>query len=185
MRVIPGFLGGRGLIAPRGYATRPTTDRVREALFAVLGCVGEARVLDLFAGTGALGIEALSRGARATFVEQGRAALVALQTNVDALALGDRDVIGQSVERCVAALAKAWTSPTPRFDLVLIDPPYASLATIPGVVAVLTGSHLMAADARVVVEHASRDSAPRLGGFCAEHSRNYGDTAIAIYTRTG
>src|SRR5262245_37711296 len=93
MRVIAGELGGRRLQAPRGRTTRPTSDRVREALFAMLGELRGARVLDLFAGSGALGIEALSRGAeRTVFVERDAAALGALSANLDSLGLGDRCV---------------------------------------------------------------------------------------------
>ena len=91
MRVIAGELGGRRLQTARGDATRPTAERVREALFSMLGELDGAVVLDLFAGSGALGIEALSRGAaRATFVERAPRALAALRANIAALALGER-----------------------------------------------------------------------------------------------
>src|SRR5262249_36636856 len=105
MRVIAGHLGGRRLSAPRGLATRPTSDRVREALFSALGDVGGATVLDLYAGTGALGIEALSRGAAgATFVENARPALAALRGNLAALGLEEQArVIAQPVARSAAA----------------------------------------------------------------------------------
>src|SRR6185369_7871918 len=90
MRIIAGRLGGRRLAAPRGSATRPTTDRVREALFSALGDVTGALVCDLYAGTGALGIEALSRGARrAVFIESARPALAALRRNLADLDLDD------------------------------------------------------------------------------------------------
>ena len=183
MRVIAGSFSGRRLIAPRGLATRPTTDRVREALFAVLGSVGQTRVLDLFAGTGALGIEALSRGAsHVTFVEQARGALVALRTNVEALAIGDRSrIVGLSVERGISALGKGGLSPPDRFDLVFVDPPYASLPTVPRVIAALAKAGLIATEVRIIVEHSSRDAAPALDGFLATQARVYGDTAVAIY----
>ena len=91
MRVIAGELGGRRLATPRGDATRPTSERVREALFSMLGRSDGLRVLDLFAGSGALGIEALSRGAaHATFVERSAPALAALRANLAALGLGER-----------------------------------------------------------------------------------------------
>src|SRR6185295_8236746 len=97
MRVIAGRLGGRRLVAPRGLATRPTSDRVREALFSMLGDVAGAMVLDLYAGTGALAIEALSRGAeRAVFVENARPALAALHENLGSLGLeGKAKVLAQ------------------------------------------------------------------------------------------
>jgi 16S rRNA (guanine966-N2)-methyltransferase len=125
VRVVAGTLRGRRLVAPQGRDTRPTSDRVREATFnalASLGLLAEARVIDLFAGSGALGIEALSRGAaHCTFVEQARAALVALRTNVDALGLADRSLVApMDVDRFLAS--------APPADLVLADPPYTFAA---------------------------------------------------------
>lgn len=120
MRVVAGSLGGRKLIAPDGYTTRPTTDRVREALFNALGSLGVidgALVADLFAGSGAVGIEALSRGAeRCTFVETDRAALRALDTNIDTLGLADRVRVMRSDAIAAAAAIDA--------DVVFADPPY-------------------------------------------------------------
>ena len=120
MRVIAGELGGRRLVAPEGTTTRPTSDRVREATFNALTSLGVlegATVLDAFAGSGALGIEALSRGARhCTFVERDRGALAALRENLGRCGLGDdraRVVVGDG-----AACAGEW-------DLGLFDPPYA------------------------------------------------------------
>jgi 16S rRNA (guanine966-N2)-methyltransferase len=126
MRVVAGELGGRRLQAPPGTETRPTSDRVREATFNALGsldAIEDAEVLDLFAGSGALGIEALSRGAaRATFVERDRAALAVLRANLEACGLGpDRVTVvpgdGPELLR-TARLDGPW-------DLVLLDPPYA------------------------------------------------------------
>jgi 16S rRNA (guanine966-N2)-methyltransferase len=120
MRVVAGELGGRRLVAPPGTSTRPTTDRVREAVFNSLGSAGVldgAIVADLFAGSGAIGIEALSRGAaRCIFVERDRAALRALEENLDALGLGDR-------ARIVAADAVV-AAATIDADIVFADPPY-------------------------------------------------------------
>jgi 16S rRNA (guanine966-N2)-methyltransferase len=176
MRVIAGRLGGRRLGAPRGQATRPTSDRVREALFSALGDVSGARVLDLYAGTGALGIEALSRGAaRATFVDNARPALAALRENLASLDLtGETSVIAQPVARAAASIEGP-------FDLVFADPPYAAVAEVPAAVASLVARGALAPEARVVVEHASRDPAPALAGLAARPSRTYGDTAITIY----
>jgi 16S rRNA (guanine966-N2)-methyltransferase len=120
MRVVAGELGGRRLVAPGGTSTRPTTDRVREAIFNSLGSAGildGALVADLFAGSGAIGIEALSRGAaRCVFVERDRAALRALDENLDALDLGDRAKVLSSDALSVAASLDA--------DIVFADPPY-------------------------------------------------------------
>jgi 16S rRNA (guanine966-N2)-methyltransferase len=172
--VIAGRLGGRRLSAPRGLATRPTSDRVREALFSALGDVQGARVLDLYAGTGALGIEALSRGAaQATFVESARPALAALRENLAALGIeGAARVLSQPVARALAGLAGP-------FDLVFADPPYAALAEVPAALEALRPA--LGEGARVVVEHASRDAAPAILGLTPRPSRVYGDTAVTIY----
>ena len=117
MRVVAGEFKGRRLHAPRGAGTRPTADRVREALFSILGDVSGARVLDLYAGSGALGIEALSRGAEsALFVERDRRALAALRRNLDAVG-ADAEVRSQDALRFMA-------HPEGVFDLVFCDPPY-------------------------------------------------------------
>jgi 16S rRNA (guanine966-N2)-methyltransferase len=176
MRIIAGRLGGRRLVAPRGRDTRPTSDRVREALFSVLADVEGAHVLDLYAGTGALGIEALSRGAAdATFVESARHALAALRENLAALDLGDSaSVVAQPVARAVTSL----TGP---FDLVFADPPYAMVGEVTLAVAALRERGALASGTRAVIEHASRDVAPLLDGFLARPSRSYGDTMVTIY----
>ena len=120
MRVVAGELGGRRLVAPDGTSTRPTTDRVREAIFNSLGSAGlldGALVADLFAGSGAIGIEALSRGAeRCVFVERDRTALRALDDNIDNLDLGDRSKVLASDAMSVAAGLDV--------DIVFADPPY-------------------------------------------------------------
>ncbi|MRG94121.1 16S rRNA (guanine(966)-N(2))-methyltransferase RsmD [Polyangium spumosum] len=181
MRVIGGSLGGRRLVAPSGHATRPTSDRVREALFNVLGDVSGASVLDLYAGTGALGIEALSRGAsRVVFVENGRPALAALQKNLASLGIdGACRVITQPVTRALAALV-----PLGPFDLILLDPPYAALVEAARVLEALTveASRLVSPGARVVLEHASRDAPPAPPRLVRDETRIYGDTAISLYT---
>jgi 16S rRNA (guanine966-N2)-methyltransferase len=179
--VIAGRFGGRRLVAPRGLATRPTSDRVREALFSMLGDVSSATALDLYAGTGALGIEALSRGAaRAVFVENARAALAALRANLASLELqAEAKILAQPAARAVLELSREGP-----FDLLFLDPPYASLAEIPGVVAALDARGAIAKGARLVVEHATKDPAPLLAGLTIEPSRAYGDTSLTIYTRS-
>lgn len=178
--MIAGLLGGRRLVAPKGMDTRPTSDRVREALFSALGDVTGARVLDLYAGTGALAIEALSRGAaRATLVENARPALAALRENLTSLALLDRArVLAQPAARAVAALAAGEET----FDLVFVDPPYADLpAVLPLLEALATRA--LAPGGRVVLEHASRDRAPGIAGLTALRSKAYGDTTVTLYER--
>ena len=127
MRVIAGSAKGRTLDAPRGGATRPATDRIRETLFAILEPVlGDARVLDLFAGAGTLGIEALSRGsARVTFVERSAEALKTLRKNIASTGFGDRaDVVAANV---LAFLEQRVAGP---YDVVFCDPPFADVAIL-------------------------------------------------------
>ena len=149
-RVIAGSARGRRLTVPDGSATRPTSDRAREGLFSsLLSLVDlqDARVLDLYAGSGALGLEALSRGAAgATFVEQDPDAVAALRDNVERLGLPGAHVLAVAVERFLAV------DPEPRYDLALVDPPY-ELDVVP----VLDLLHpWLAADAVVAVERATR-----------------------------
>jgi 16S rRNA (guanine966-N2)-methyltransferase len=135
MRIVGGTARGRTLVAPAGRRTRPTADRVREAVFNALwsrGALDGARVVDLFAGSGALGIEALSRGAvHATFVDSDRAARAAIARNLDTCGFTDRaDVVAAPVERFLDTLDTPDAIDTqdteePRFDLAFCDPPYA------------------------------------------------------------
>ena len=179
MRIIGGSHRGRTLRAPHGRATRPTSDRVREALFAILGDVDGLDVLDLFAGSAALGLEALSRGAAtATFVEEARPALAALEANVAALAAGDAATIVRGDAR--KALGRIAASGR-RFGLVFLDPPYAA-AERASVLAALSGHGLLVPGAWVVVEHASRDGAdPAPPPLEHRFDRAYGDTTLTFY----
>ena len=176
MRVIAGSLGGRRLKAPRGRATRPTSDRVREALFAMLGELDGANVLDLFAGSGALGIEALSRGAgHVVFVERDPVALGVMRENLAALGIG----AAASVRRAdaLAALQSA-RERQEKYDLVFIDPPYKQAhALTPELSAALPP--LLEHAARVVVESDRRS--PLELPFELQRSRTYGDTLITIH----
>ncbi len=181
-RIVAGTAGGRRLkVPPKG--TRPTSERVREALFNALETAGEldgARVLDLYAGSGALGLEALSRGASdALFVESDRRAVEVLRGNVAALGLGGTVRAGQ-VEAVVAAPAPA------SYDLVLADPPYAvDAAALGSVLAALAAGGWLGRAALVVVERAARDGEPDWPpGFAPSRAKKYGDTAVfwAEYT---
>jgi 16S rRNA (guanine(966)-N(2))-methyltransferase RsmD len=180
MRIIGGHDRGRRLRAPRGLATRPTADRVRVTLFDVLGpAIAGARVLDLFAGTGAVGIEALSRGAaRVVFVEKDQAALRALRANLAALgaARAAARVMAGDVLRVLPDLA-AHEEP---FDLVFLDPPYA--AGLAGrALATLAAARVCRSGSEVVVQHSTRDTLPAMAGF-PEHrrGRRFGDTALTF-----
>jgi len=141
-----------------------------------------ARVLDLYSGSGALGIEALSRGAdHAVFVEQARPALTALGGNLRTLGLeGRATVLASSVERSLERAASSGP-----FDLVLVDPPYAQVAdgTLGATLAALLERAVLEAPGLIVLEHASRDEAPSLPVVVAERSRRYGNTTVTVYAR--
>lgn len=184
MRVIAGEFRSRPLIAPRGMKTRPTSDRLRETLFNVLGPrVQGARFADLFAGSGAVGIEALSRGAaHCFFVEQGSDALVALRKNVATLQLVSRASIeARAVGR---ALAAAITQ-GPRFDLIFLDPPYEASAEYAATLGFLEEHQdvLLAPGALVVAEHARRDSLlERYGSLERKRVLAQGDAALSFFS---
>jgi 16S rRNA (guanine966-N2)-methyltransferase len=188
MRITGGTHRSRSLVAPRGQATRPTSDRVREALFAILGAeepLAGARVLDLYAGTGALALEALSRGAAlAVMVERGREALDAIRSNVAALGVtGAARVVGVPVERAAKAIRGAGGS---GFNLVFVDPPYADVPSGDAARAIgaIVGAGLVADGARLVLEHGKNDEAPAMEGLALQHTRRYGDTCLSFYVRT-
>ena len=175
MRVIGGRLGGRALVAPRGRATRPTPERVREALFSILGSVEEERVLDLFAGSGALAIEALSRGAAsATLVDSSAAAIAAVRRNLAAL-----DLDAQVHRRRVLPFLDWARADARQYDLVFVDPPYRQASTL-GRELHAALRPVLATGARVVVESDRRLPLP-LGPLTVTDERRYGDTLIRIY----
>lgn len=177
MRIVGGSLGGRVLKAPAGRDTRPTSEKVREALFNILGSVEGDHILDLFAGSGALGIEALSRGAaRVTFVDGGKPALTAVRANLAALGLTDRaEVIAGDAVANAARLV-----PGTPWRVVFVDPPYASELASKAVLA-LPRTHL-APDAVIVIEHDRRNAPPdALGSLLRTDQRRYGDTMISFF----
>ena len=177
MRVIAGSLGGRRLKAPSGTVTRPTSDRVREALFGMLGDIEGARVLDLFAGTGALGIEALSRGAsHAVFVEQDARATRVLRENLESLGIGEGSA---EVRRSgVLGALRSAQARKETYDLLFIDPPYRRAHELgPDLSAILPS--LLEPGARIVAESDRR--APLALALEIERERRYGDTSITIH----
>lgn len=182
MRVIAGRFGGRTLFAPPGRGTRPTADRVREALFSILGDLEERRVLDLYAGTGALGIEALSRGAAtATFVESERAPLAALRRNVDALGLGAQvKVVPLRVDRALASFRDESV-----FDQVFVDPPYDRVSSFVAAWGIATqrGLDIVAPGGCLVLEHAAATDPPALDGLGFREDRRYGDSKLSFYEK--
>jgi 16S rRNA (guanine(966)-N(2))-methyltransferase RsmD len=176
MRIIAGALKGRRLEAPTWPGLRPTSDKLRETLFNVLqGRLPEARVLDVFAGTGAVGIEALSRGAaHVTFVERDRRAMTLIAANLERCGLSG----GYTIERGSAEDVLSRLAPV--YDVVFLDPPYdePDLAT-----AVTLGVGLLAAGGICVLEHAARRAAPEAAGAAPTRRLTSGDSALAFYRR--
>lgn len=177
-RIIAGAAGGRRIATPPGDATRPTTDRVREALFSSLdsqlGGWEGVRFLDVFAGSGAIGIEALSRGAaHATFIERNRRTSELIRRNVGVVDTQDVAVIAASAKQALSTLA-------PAFDAVFLDPPYDdSDDDLEAILATLARRDLLADDAVVVVERATRSSEPAWPeGIESVRAKRYGATTL-------
>jgi 16S rRNA (guanine966-N2)-methyltransferase len=172
VRVVAGQYRGRRLTAPRGTSVRPTSDRVREALFSILGDIEGLRVLDLFAGSGALAIESLSRGAAsATLVENDRAALEAIAANLAPLQDANADVVRADALTWLGARREP-------FDLVFADPPYSSARKLAGPLSQKLPAAL-SPNALIVSESDKRD--PLMLAFPLEDERTYGHTRIAIH----
>jgi 16S rRNA (guanine966-N2)-methyltransferase len=179
VRIISGTFKGRRLTAPAGRATRPTADRIRESIFNILaGSIRNRRVLDLFAGTGALGIEALSRGAgSAVFVDQARSALTAIRHNIRNLELDDRTrVIQWDIRKNLNCLL----SEPKGFDLVFMDPPYETSTVGPAIAALLSCGAL-APGARVIIEHSVRETiGPTVDTLALADQRRFGKTLVSF-----
>ena len=209
-RVIAGEAGGRRLAVPAGRDTRPTSDRAREGLFATItsiaGPLAGARVLDLYAGSGAVGLEALSRGAgHVLLVESGARAARVIRENIDALGLAGAEVIADRVER---VLARGPGSAGGRYDVVFADPPYAlpdrgvsaMLSLLAGGagaaglaargggagLAAWSGGAWLAPGALVIVERASRSGPVRWPeGYAPDRARRYGEATFWYGLRAG
>lgn len=178
MRIVAGRYGGRKLKAPRGRTTRPTSERVREALFSMLGDIEGTIVLDLFAGSGALGIEALSRGAeKVVFVERDKAAIEALSWNLAALGIHERE--GELRPGDALGALRGARKRGETYDLVFVDPPYACARGLGRELSALLPA-LLRTGARVIVESDRR--VPLELELQVRSSRRYGDTTITIHT---
>jgi 16S rRNA (guanine966-N2)-methyltransferase len=175
-RIVAGSAGGRRLVMPRGRATRPTSERTREGLFSALESMyptlAGLAFLDLYAGSGAVGLEAASRGSTPVLlVERAPVALAALRSNVSALELPGVDVIADQVERVLAA------PPTRMFDVAFLDPPYAD--PVERALQLLVDNGWLADDAVVVVERATRSGGPTWpAGLSEDRVRRYGDSTL-------
>jgi 16S rRNA (guanine966-N2)-methyltransferase len=185
VRIVAGRFGGRPLATPRSQAIRPTSDRLRETIFNVLAhgyddAVDGARVLDLFAGTGAMGLEALSRGAAyALFVDQGAEARSLIRANVDTLGLGGTTRL---FRRDATRLGPA--APIAPFSLVFCDPPYGKGLAERALTSARDGGWLTP-EAVVVVEEAEAAGFAWPDGFTQMERRDYGETAVAFGTLQG
>jgi 16S rRNA (guanine966-N2)-methyltransferase len=179
MRIIAGSRKGARIFAPKGRDTRPTSDRAREAAFALIppGFVEDATVLDLFAGSGAMGLEALSRGAAsATFVESDRDACRTINRNLDKLGLDNATVLCQDALTALRADARAGT----RYDLVLVDPPYRRFSSLQNALI----QHLpavLAPDGLLLVETAATEQ-PELP-LAKRTTRRYGSARLTLFER--
>jgi 16S rRNA (guanine966-N2)-methyltransferase len=184
MRVIAGEARGRQLVAPKSLRVRPTADRVKEALFSILisrlGEFAEMRVLDIFAGTGNLGIEALSRGAGyAVFIDSHRDSAEVIRKNLDITRFSDRAKV---VVQDAAGALKWLASGEPPFHLVFLDPPYHEGHT-ERILEILSVSPLVDQGTTVVAEFSSKEDIPRCFGRLQETERRvYGDTSLSFLT---
>lgn len=184
MRITGGLFRSRAIAAPKGTRTRPTSDRVREALFSVLSAqnapIEGANVLDLFAGTGALAFESISRGAaRATLVDHSPEALQCIAANAKSL----------GIERSIRILrGRAETHigklPPQAFQLIFLDPPYADVKEPAFHPLLASAAALLSEDGVLILEHASSDEAPAISGLSSSPTRIYGDTALTLYGRS-
>lgn len=181
MRLTGGTDRGRRLKAPKGLRTRPTAAKIREAIFNILGPPPDGAVLDLFAGTGALGMEALSRGAsRAVFIERDRNALAALRQNLREFSLTERStVIGADVRTGLQRLSASMARDD-KFSWVFMDPPYANETD--SILGELSERGLLTGCAVVIVEHDKHHRPPpSVGGLFLTDHREYGDTELSFY----
>ena len=182
MRIIAGKFRGRKLSCPK-VVTRPTLDRVREALFSILGDLSDLSVVDFYAGSGALGLEALSRGARhVTLVEADRQACEVIRKNVESWGIA----AAHRVVECAAERSRGPLSPAAPFDLILADPPWKisqeAAVTVPQVV-----QGLLSPEAIVVLGHAARDElrVAEESGLEFYDRRSWGDSAMSFFRRRG
>ena len=172
MRIVAGSCKGAKIFAPKGLDTRPTSDRVREAAFNLIGPVDGAAVLDLSAGSGAMGLEALSRGAEsAVFVDSDRDACRTIGRNLEKLRLTGAEVACRDVVRFLASDRR-------RFDLILVDPPYELLESV--AVSLATYLPQLLADDGLVVVESSADDEPALTPLTTRTSRRYGSTRVTL-----
>ena len=182
MRVIAGTHRGRRLASPPGHVLRPTSDRVREALFSILGNrLPQSRFLDLYAGTGAVGIEAASRGAgHVTCVESTEQARACLRQNIARCGMHNQvTVCAQTVDRFFGQ-PKYWGGP---YDIVFVDPPYTAVPDFVTLIESRETTELFAADSWLIIEHATKTMLPdSIAGTHFRRRYRYGDTTLSVFS---
>jgi len=179
LRIIGGTAKGRSILAPKGITTRPTGDRVKESMFNIIqGYVRDSKVLDLFAGSGNLGLEALSRGAKhAVFVDKDRTSIQVIKKNIDTLGFASRSTaICADYKKALGHLKIN----NETFDLVFLDPPY-KLGILPLVIATICNEGLLDDQGIIVAEHDSKDLLEdNVGCYRVKDCRKYGNTSISF-----
>ena len=181
LRVISGSAKGRKLLSVKGDLTRPITDRVKESLFDIIGAdVVASRWWDMFAGTGAVGIEALSRGARQVyFVESSRAAAALIRKNLGSLGIREG---AQVIERAAEPALRLLDSQAVACDFLFLDPPYRMHDAYAGTLGLLSGSRLLSPSSLVIAEHDKRfDSGDRFGALQRVRTLRQGDAVLSFY----
>lgn len=184
MRVISGTARGTRLYSPKGTDVRPTSDRVKESLFNIIGdATRDALVLDLFAGSGALGIESLSRGARrAYFVDQNREAVSSVSKNLELTKLADRaNIIKADALRALEHFSRDAL----KFDLIFLDPPYRISVSFLDAILDKLASDLLSDDGLLILEHSAKTNPSEPEGLRIGMTRAYGDTAVTLYHKKG
>lgn len=185
MRIIGGRLGGLRFQGPAGSATRPTSDRVREGVASALAsrdAFDSAVVLDLFAGTGAWGFEALSRGAtRAVMVDRDRRASQVINDNAKTLDVSSSTTVLTCNLFADTKQLRVRLATELRFTLIFVDPPYAEIAKVPALLATIVNFDVIAPHALFVLERASRDAAPAADFLAPVATYRYGDTAVDLF----
>jgi 16S rRNA (guanine966-N2)-methyltransferase len=179
MRIISGEFKGRKLVSLRGIATRPTSDRVRESIFNILAHhIFNASVLDLFAGTGALGLEALSRGAaNAVFIDSSASAVKTIQKNITACRATNRS---REIQWDIAKNLNCLQSKAPAYDLVFMDPPYNKNYIAP-TLKNLMGKNILKDGAKIIIEHSAAETVPEdIMGLNLTDQRIYGKTLVSF-----
>lgn len=184
MRVISGIAKGRKLYTPKGRDIRPTSDMVKEAMFNIIGHSAHgARVLDLFAGTGNLGIEALSRGAKeAYFVDSDIKSIELVKKNLEVTGLKEKAVVIRAdTDRAV----KRFIRDGQKFDLIFLDPPYRISVSFLDAILFMMSSDVLSLEGLLVLEHSAKVEPRHIKGLTIETTRTYGDTTITFYRKEG